>query len=331
MKFLPLAAAGVLLAVTSGCGDDTAVTGAGGQGGGAAASTPSSNDASGATTTADSVSSSTGEGGGATTGPGAGGSGGSTGTGGEAAAVWTPTPGTSWQWQLDEPPLDTSFDVAMYDVDLFDNDAGAIAGLQAEGRVVVCYFNAGTWEPWRPDAGEFPEEVKGEPFDDPKFSEELYLDIRAPEVATIMRSRLDLAAEKGCDAVEPDVVNLHEEGEDITGFPIEPADQLAYNRMIADEAHARGLSVGLKNDLSQLEELEPWFDWALNESCAVYEECDGYATFVDAGKAVFHCEYTEDVAEEDLAAVCAVTTPLGLSTILKDVGLGPYRLACDEL
>jgi hypothetical protein len=101
--------------------------------------------------------------------------------------------------------------------------------------------------------------------------------------------------------------------------------------MLADEAHARGLSIGLKNDLSQVDELEPWFDWALNESCAVYEECDGYATFIDAGKAVFHCEYTEDVSEEDFADVCAATSALGLSTILKDVGLGPWRLACEDL
>ena len=34
-------------------------------------------------------------------------------------AVWQPKPGTTWQWQL-TGEIDTSFDVAMYDIDLFD-------------------------------------------------------------------------------------------------------------------------------------------------------------------------------------------------------------------
>ena len=56
--------------------------------------------------------------------------------------VWKPALDTSWQWQL-QGPIDRSFDVAMYDVDLFDTDAAVVAALHLDGRKVVCYVNAG--------------------------------------------------------------------------------------------------------------------------------------------------------------------------------------------
>jgi hypothetical protein len=43
------------------------------------------------------------------------------------------------------------------------------------------------------------------------------------------------------------------------------------------EAHHFGLSVGLKNDVGQIHELQPYFDWALNESCLDYDECNDYS------------------------------------------------------
>src|SRR5262245_31838598 len=48
--------------------------------------------------------------------------------------IWHPAPGTTWQWQLTGLPIDQSFDVAMYDIDLFDNDASVVAALHAKGR-----------------------------------------------------------------------------------------------------------------------------------------------------------------------------------------------------
>lgn len=54
------------------------------------------------------------------------------------ASWWKPALVTPWQWQLSQPPVDQSFDVAMYDIDLFDNEAGVVAALHAQGRKVVC-------------------------------------------------------------------------------------------------------------------------------------------------------------------------------------------------
>ncbi|CAN0178030.1 unnamed protein product, partial [Ectocarpus sp. 8 AP-2014] len=56
-------------------------------------------------------------------------------------------------------------------------------------------------------------------------------------------------------------------------------------------AHARNLSVGLKNDRLQMEELEPWFDWALSTDCYDEKDCGSYGPFVTAGKAVLDAEF----------------------------------------
>src|SRR2546425_12284918 len=78
----------------------------------------------------------------------------------QTSNVWRPAPLTTWQWQLSGTP-DLSFDVQMYDLDLFDTGEGVVSTLHAQGRKVVCYMSAGAWENWRPDADSFPSSVKG--------------------------------------------------------------------------------------------------------------------------------------------------------------------------
>ncbi len=233
------------------------------------------------------------------------------------APVWQPAPGTSWQWQL-SGELDTSLSVDMYDLDLFDTPTATIAALKARGVVVVCYFSAGSFEAWRPDARAFPEAVKGE-----KMAgwDELWLDVRRLDVlAPVMSARLELAAAKGCDGVEPDNVDGYANA---TGFPVSYADQLAYNRFIAAAAHARGLSVGLKNDLDQVPDLEASFDWALVEECFEFDECERLLPFVEAGKAVFGVEY-----DLEPAAFCARANAYDFDWLKKRLELDAYREAC---
>ncbi len=209
-----------------------------------------------------------------------------------AGPWWRPAPGISWQWQL-SGDLNLSYDVDMYDVDLFETDDVTIAALQAEGRIVICYFSAGSWEDWRPDAADFPDAVLGDTLDG--YPDERWLDIRALDaLAPILEVRLDMALAKGCDGVEPDNVDGYQNG---TGFPLKGADQVAFNRWLAKAAHARNLSVGLKNDLGQIPALVDFFDWALNEQCFQYDECDALVPFIQAGKAVFGVEYELDAAD----------------------------------
>lgn len=53
---------------------------------------------------------------------------------------------------------------------------------------MICYFSAGSWEDWRPDAGQFPDSVKGNNLED--WPGEKWLDIRQIDVlAPIMGAR----------------------------------------------------------------------------------------------------------------------------------------------
>ncbi len=239
--------------------------------------------------------------------------------------VWRPAPGVTWQWQLEDPPIDTSFEVDMYDLDLFGTDASLVAALHAQGRKVICYISVGSWEDWRPDIDQFPPEVIGKDY--VGWEGEKWLDIRQIEkLAPILRARLDLCAAKGFDGVEPD--NIDGFGAD-TGFPLTYADQLAFNRWLAGEAHARGLSIGLKNDGEQVADLLPYFDWALTEDCFAQEWCDEVTPFIAAGKAVFATEYTDEwTLDQFLSRVCPQAERLSFSFIFKNRGLDAWRQVC---
>ncbi|GLZ49115.1 endo alpha-1,4 polygalactosaminidase [Actinomycetospora sp. NBRC 106375] len=227
---------------------------------------------------------------------------------GAGGAVRAPA-GSTWQYQL-QGPVDTSVDAATYDVDLFGTSAQTVAALHADGRQVVCYVNAGAVEDWRPDAGALPAEVRGQELED--WPDEYWLDVRRTDVLEPwLAARFDLCKQKGFDAVEPDNVDGYTHP---TGFPLGEGDQLAFNLMLARLAHERGLAVGLKNDLDQVDDLVGDFDFAVNEQCAQYRECDALAPFVAAGKPVYHVEY-----DLPLASFCP--PPPGFRSIRKNIVL----------
>jgi len=233
------------------------------------------------------------------------------------SGIWQPKPGTSWHWQL-VGSVDQSVNAVMYDVDLFNNTVATIAAIKAKGHVVVCYFSAGSYEDWRPDAKDFPQSALGSKMDG---WDELWLDIRSTAVLDVMKKRLDLAQSKGCDGVEPDNVDGYANS---TGFALSSADQLAYNKALAAEAHKRGLSVGLKNNLDQVQQLEPYFDFAVNEECVQYNECDVLSAFINAGKAVFHVEYSPATT----SGICPKVKALGFDSQIKKLDLDAWFLAC---
>jgi hypothetical protein len=235
-----------------------------------------------------------------------------------AGGRWMPAPRTTWQWQL-SGAVDQSVPADMYDIDLFDTPAATVASLHAQGRKVVCYVDAGTYEPGRPDSGSIPAAVQGSGV--AGWPGERWLDIRRLDVlGPILERRLDLCRSKGFDGVEPDNIDGYANS---SGFPLSAADQLAFNRFIAAAAHARGLSVGLKNDLEQAAALQPDFDWALNEQCYEYGECGALQPFVQAGKAVFIAEYAMDPS-----AFCGQAAASGYSAIRKQLALDAWRKAC---
>lgn len=226
------------------------------------------------------------------------------------------------RWQIQYTgTLDTSLDVDVFNLDLFDTPTDTLHALHQRGIFVMCYFSAGSYEEWRPDAEAFPPDVLGNPLEG--WPGERWLDIRRLDVlAPIMQARLDLAAAKGCDGVDPDNVQGYLED---TGFPLTANDQLAYNRFLAQEAHQRGLAIGLKNDLPQVPDLVDDFDWALNEECFFYNECALLFPFRDAGKAVFVIEY-----ESDPADFCPQARAWTFNALHKHWELDAYRVDCWE-
>lgn len=67
---------------------------------------------------------------------------------------YRPSVFVTWQWQL-SGDLNTAYDVEIYDIDLFDTPVSQIQAIQALDKRVICYFSAGSYENWRPDAEEF--------------------------------------------------------------------------------------------------------------------------------------------------------------------------------
>jgi hypothetical protein len=236
----------------------------------------------------------------------------------DCPGCWHPAVQTSWQWQLSRT-LDTSVDVQVYDIDLFDNSAETVAGLHAAGRKVVCYTSAGSVEDWRPDADAFPARVIGKELDG--WKGERWLDIRKRRILRpIMQERVDLCAQKGFDGIEFDNVDAWSND---PGFPLTRMDQLRYNIMLANMAHTAGLGAAMKNDVEQVRRLLPYFDMHLDEECFRYDECDRLLPFVEAGKLVFEVEY-----ELEAADFCPEANAMNLNAMKKKLNLGAWRDPC---
>jgi hypothetical protein len=187
---------------------------------------------------------------------------------------------------------------SVFDIDLYVDPAvagnnttintAALNAIHANGGRVICYLSAGTFEPWRPDAASYPDSIKGRSVSG--FKDEKWVDIRQTSILLpIMDARVAKCKQAGFDGVEWDTVDGYTNR---TGFSLTAADQLFYNASLANLAHSYGLTVALKNDVEQLPDLSPYFDYAINEQCQQYNECEGYTTyFANNGKAVFQVEY----------------------------------------
>lgn len=218
--------------------------------------------------------------------------------------------GSSWYWQL-SGTVKTTIDAEVYDIDLWDNSSELFARLKQQGRTVVCYFSAGSYENWRPDAAKFPANALGKNLDG--WPGERWLNTRSKAVREIMRARMDMAKAKGCDALEPDNVDGYSNN---NGFGLTAADQVNFNKFLATEARARGLLIGLKNTTDLVPSLVNHFDFAVVEQCYQYNECAAYKPFITQSKAVLIAEY-----QAYSAAKCANARQNGFSLAFFNLSL----------
>jgi hypothetical protein len=230
---------------------------------------------------------------------------------------WVPRPGDTWHLQLQGTAV-TDLDVDVFDLDAVDTPEATIDRLHDAGHRVVCYVNAGGWEEWRDDAGDYPEEVLGAALDG--WPGERWVDVRRLDVVgPILERRLDDAAAKGCDAIDPDNVDGY--GHD-TGFGLTEDDTVAFLEHLAAASHERGLAIGLKNALEVVPRLVGVVDFAVNEQCLAFDECHLYSPFVESRTPVFGVEY-----EGDFDAICAATADVG-AWLLADVALDGRARIC---
>lgn len=255
---------------------------------------------------------------------------------------WQPPLVSRWQYQLQgvaayastgginttisAPPQGGGAAVSpqVWDIDLYVDQAvsgnnttlntAAVNAIHARGGHVICYVDAGTWENWRVDANQFPASVLGNKNGWPG---EKWLDIRQVSVlGPIMSARVQKCKQAGFDGVEFDNVDGYQNK---TGFPLTAQDQLNYDTYLANLARSNGLSVALKNDLGQAAALKPYFDYAINEQCMQYKECDypapGLPDWTASGKAVFEVEY------KSASLNCTKSNGWNFNAILKDLNL----------
>ena len=256
------------------------------------------------------------------------------------ASCWYPNLISRWQYQLQPVKgfaATGGIDVAIsttpftggaaahpdvFDIDLYVDSSvagnvttpntAAVNAIHAIGARAICYLDAGTWENWRTDAGQFPASLLGM---NNGWPGERWLDIRQTgQLLPLMEARVQACAQAGFDGVEWDNVDGYANR---TGFPLSPSDQITYDTDLAGLAHTYGLTVALKNDVGQLADLAPSFDYAVNEQCQQYRECGGYTTsFINAGKAVFQVEYKLKPPK-----FCAKANTAGRNAIKKSLNL----------
>lgn len=250
------------------------------------------------------------------------------------AGLKLPTPGTTWNYVLKNPiakPSEIDTKISVWGIDLVDNTAATISTMKGKGANVVCYFSAGSYEDWRPDASKFQSKDLGKDLDG--WPGEKWLDIRSTNVRNIMKSRLDLAVQKGCNGVDPDNVDGYDND---NGFDLQESDAIDYIIFLANEAHKRGLTVSLKNAGAIIPDVIDCVDFSVNEQCHQYNECDTYAAFIKKNKPVFHVEYPKGddvndnnpVSDATKNAICKDSTATGFSTIIKNINLDDWIQKC---
>lgn len=238
-------------------------------------------------------------------------------TQGQDAGVGRVVSGMRLHYQITgTPQLDANAE--LFVLDLFDAEPADLAALHARGRVAIAYLSAGSHEPWRPDADDFPEQAIGARLT--SYPNESWLDIRDTSVRTLMQKRLQLARDKGFDGVYPGSLSAYRSS---SGFTLSERDQLDYDRFLASEARALGLSPGLSGDFVLGEQLIDAFDWAIAFGCFAADSCENLAPWVERSKPVFDLELDGELSE-----LCPMADALGITVVLKQPDQGAWSRSC---
>lgn len=134
-------------------------------------------------------------------------------------------------------------------------------------------------------------DANGDLVGDPNWPGEYMLDTstdaKRQGLIAILGKWIDGCAAKGFDATDPDNLDSSTRSHHLLTF----ADNLAFATLLAERAHADGLAIGQKNYSNRSARIKrsAHFDFAITESCQVYDECTAYTDVY--GDEVFDIEY----------------------------------------
>ncbi|KAF2758818.1 hypothetical protein EJ05DRAFT_438107 [Pseudovirgaria hyperparasitica] len=253
--------------------------------------------------------------------------------------VWQPAVNASWQIIL-QAPIELSSDatsvtpdVEIYDIDLFTNDQEVFDTLRRLGKKIICYFSAGSYEPGRPDSGNFADSDKGKELDG--WPGEHWLNLSSENVRNIMQKRIQLAHDKGCDAIDPDNVDGYNND---NGLDLTPDDSVAFMEYLSSVSLPLNLSMGLKNAGDIIDHVLNITHFSVNEQCVQYAECEQFSAYINDTKPVFHIEYPDDVTSLSTDKRNGYCEDQGdaaysnnFSTVLKNMNLDGYVDYCSGM
>ncbi|CEJ93163.1 hypothetical protein VHEMI08772 [[Torrubiella] hemipterigena] len=260
-------------------------------------------------------------------------------SGSKPGSLWKPQVGTPWQIILrntvNANVESLTPDVSVWDIDVNEHPDAMIELLHSQGKKVICYFSAGSWEDWRADKDKFKPEDLGNVLDG--WPNEKWLKTDSPNVRAIMSQRIATAAAKKCDAIDPDNVDGFQNN---NGLGLTKEGAVDYMKFLSAEARKYNMAIGLKNAGDIIDDVLDYVDFSVNEQCAQYSECGLFAKFIKAGKPVFQIEYPNEkkrgVAPRDMTPAAEkacrsmeAASLWGFSTVIKNLDLGGWVQYCD--
>jgi hypothetical protein len=224
---------------------------------------------------------------------------------GQGTRTYSPPPaGARWDYQIGEVSEYTPAPAAVSR----DNAEKPWAGLYN-----ICYINAFQSQPGDRSLTKSWLVVAGSPVEDPNWPGEYVLDTRShrADLVKAFTPVMSTCADKGFDAVEFDNLDSYERSKG--GLTM--ADNLSYVKDLIDVAHDRGLAVAQKNTVEFVGRAP--FDFAVAESCLLYDECGEYTREYST---VLDVEYIEEMTASVFSKKCtaAVNSGSAPSFVLRD-------------
>jgi hypothetical protein len=201
-------------------------------------------------------------------------------------------------------------------VDMDSVTAAQVAAYKSQGHIVQCYISVGTMESYRDDVQQnYKTWLAATVGVSQDWPDERWLDLRKlDQVKALQYPRFARASALGCQAIEADNVDCYDNADckgkmpGLTRAQVRTM-QITYNTWQIHTAHSFGMAISLKNAIDLIPDMGDLYDFAVNESCFTYNECEAYvAGFVAKNKAVFVHEYSLT------ANVCAKANSMGLQT-----------------